>query len=67
MDTKHAPPAEPTQALSLTRAAARLDVGERTVRRMVDRGDLPTIRVGRLVRVLEADVERFLASRRPTT
>jgi excisionase family DNA binding protein len=39
--------------LSVAEVAVRLDVSPKTVRRMIDRGDLPAHRIGRLVRVGE--------------
>jgi excisionase family DNA binding protein len=34
--------------------APRLDVSAKTVRRMIERGDLPTHRIGKLLRISEA-------------
>jgi excisionase family DNA binding protein len=44
--------------------ASRLGVSEKTVRRMIDRAELPAHRVGRLLRVSEADLAEYLSGRR---
>jgi excisionase family DNA binding protein len=46
---------------SLTEAAHQLgDVSTRTVRRMIERGDLPVVRVGRTVKVPAFDVRKWV-------
>jgi len=50
--------------LSIDAVAGRLDVSPYTVRRMISRGDLKAVRVGRLIRVRPADLERAM---RPVT
>jgi excisionase family DNA binding protein len=50
------------QLLSVDDVAAILAVSSKTVRRMIDRGVLSACRVGRLVRVQRADLERYIAS-----
>lgn len=50
------------QLLSVDDVAAILAVSSKTVRRMIDRGALSACRVGRLVRVQRADLERYIAS-----
>jgi len=46
-------------------AAARLQVSPRTVMRICKSGKLPYIRVtDRLIRIDDADIDRYLASRR---
>ncbi|WP_205082896.1 helix-turn-helix domain-containing protein [Paracraurococcus ruber] len=47
--------------LSVPAVAERLDVSVKTVRRMIDAGELPAHRVGRLVRVSADDLLVFLA------
>jgi excisionase family DNA binding protein len=44
--------------------AERADVAERTVRRWIDRGELLVHRLGRTVRISEADFAAFLARHR---
>ena len=50
------------QLLSVDDVAAILAVSSKTVRRMIDRGALSACRVGRLVRIERADLERYIAS-----
>jgi excisionase family DNA binding protein len=47
--------------ISTREAAARLGMTERSVRRAIDRGDLPAARNGRVYRIDLADLERFAA------
>ena len=47
------------QLLTVEEVARRLSVATRTVRRLIDRGELPAHRMGRMVRVSEDDLERF--------
>jgi len=42
------------RAFTVAVAARRLSVSERTIYRAVRRGDLPAIRLGRLIRIPEA-------------
>jgi excisionase family DNA binding protein len=56
------PAADLLQLLSVDDASAILSVSSKTVRRMIDRGELPTCRLGRLVRVRRSDLERYIAS-----
>ena len=44
--------------------ARRLGISIKTVRRMIDRGELPVHRVGRLLRLSDADVDAYVQSRR---
>ena len=50
--------------LDLDAVAKRLGVSIKTVRRMVDRNELPAHRVGRLLRISEADFAEYVAARR---
>ena len=57
----------PTQAdqellLRIDLAAERLSVSRATLYRMIQRGELPTVRIGTAVRVPAAALERWLAS-----
>lgn len=50
--------------LDVADVAARLRVCSRTVRRLIASGALRAHRVGRLIRISEEDLQRFLAGRR---
>jgi len=50
--------------LSVATVALHLGVSEKTVRRLVDDGQLPTHRVGRLIRISETDLAAFIAHSR---
>ena len=54
----------PSPLLSISAVAGTLSVCERTVRRSIVRGDLPSHQVGRSVRVSEADLRAYLAGAR---
>jgi excisionase family DNA binding protein len=49
---------------TIDETAEILNASSRTVRRQVDSGALPAHRIGRLVRISEADIAAFLAARR---
>lgn len=49
------------EAFSITRMARRLDVSERTARRIIEIGQLKAHRIGRQWRVFEADLQDYLA------
>lgn len=48
--------------LTLDEAAGRLGCSTRTLRRRIDGGSLPAFRDGRLVRVRDVDLERYVAA-----
>jgi excisionase family DNA binding protein len=49
------------QFLTVAEIAELLKLNQQTIRNMIDRGDLPAIRVGaRRVRIRRADLEHFL-------
>jgi excisionase family DNA binding protein len=50
--------------LTVDDIAERLRVSTRTVRRWIDDGTLPVLRLGRAVRIEERDLQFFLAERR---
>ena len=50
--------------LTLKEVAARLNVSVRTVNRYISDGTLPSIKIGGLRRVLEADLEEFIRKHR---
>jgi excisionase family DNA binding protein len=50
--------------LSIETVAERLDLSTRTIRRLIDGGELPVHRFGRAVRIAEDDLRRLAASAR---
>jgi excisionase family DNA binding protein len=54
------------ETLKVAEVAKRLRVDPRTVRRMIDRGDLRGVRVGRLYRVPVDALEAYLRGERPS-
>jgi excisionase family DNA binding protein len=50
--------------ISVKETATHLGVSEKTVRRWIENGDLHIHRIGRLVRISEADLVVFIKSRR---
>jgi excisionase family DNA binding protein len=58
----------PDELLTVAEVAQTLKLNPQTVRNMIDRGELPAIRVGsRRVRILRSDLEAFLAQGRRLT
>ena len=55
-----------SRLLTIADTAERLNVSPRTVRRLIDAGQLPIIRIGRAVRIAEDDLERAVAEWRET-
>lgn len=55
-----APPSRIPPLLAIPATAEKLGVSVRTVRRMIDAGDLHVHRLGRSIRVSEEDRELFL-------
>ncbi len=47
--------------LTVSEVAATMRVSNMTVYRLIKRGDLPAIRLGKTYRVLESEVERYLS------
>lgn len=52
------------QLLDIPAVARRLDVCDKTVRRLIARGELRAHRIGRLLRVSEEELRRFINARR---
>lgn len=50
--------------LTLPELAERLQLSEKTIRRMIAGGRLPCVRLGRQLRFLPGDVFRWLAARK---
>lgn len=46
--------------LNIAETAQRLRVSTKTVRRMIDRGELPALRVGSQIRIAEQELESWL-------
>jgi excisionase family DNA binding protein len=57
-------PAPVPRLLSIATVALHLDVSQKTVRRLVEDGQLPVHRVGRQIRVSEPDLAAFIARSR---
>ena len=55
---------QPQPFLRVMAVATRLGVSVKTVRRMITSGDLPVHRIGKLLRVSEADLAVFVESMR---
>ena len=47
---------------TVKQAASQAQVSPRTIRRLIARGELPAVRIGRSVRIQPRDLEAFLAS-----
>jgi excisionase family DNA binding protein len=52
------------RVLSVAEVAKRLGVAEKTVRRKIDKGELPAVRFGNLVRVGERDLAAYVGRSR---
>jgi excisionase family DNA binding protein len=57
-------PAPAPRLLSTAAVAARLDVSQKTVRRLIENGQLPIHRIGRQVRISEPDLAAYIARSR---
>lgn len=57
------PTDKPLPLLTVDDVAESLQSSAKTVRRLIEHGDLPHLRVGRLVRVRPEDFERFIKER----
>ena len=55
---------EPTHWLGTTEAAERLGVVPRTLYRMINEGQIPAYKMGRVIRVKESDLDEFLEGTR---
>jgi len=61
--TKTKPPPAEGRFLTVSEAATRLQISAKTIRRLIDRGDLPALRIGHLIRIPEESFESFLKAR----
>lgn len=59
-----ADPVERARAVSVEQTAEIMGQSDQTIRRLIRRGELPHLRVGRRLILLEDDVYRFLRDRR---
>ena len=50
--------------LSTSEAAQRLGVTRRTIYRLIDLGDLPAYKLGRVIRIREEDMQAFMEAAR---
>jgi excisionase family DNA binding protein len=57
-------PPEAAPFLDVPAVARRLQVSGKTVRRLIDRGELAVHRIGRLLRMSEADLQSYVAKQR---
>ena len=55
---------ESVRWLGTTEAAEKLGVVPRTLYRMIDEGQIPAYKMGRVIRLKEADLDTFLESTR---
>ncbi|MGH9266810.1 MAG: helix-turn-helix domain-containing protein [Acidimicrobiales bacterium] len=53
-----------SQWLGTAEAAERLGITPRTLYRLIDEGQLPANKIGRVIRVQGADIERFIEATR---
>jgi excisionase family DNA binding protein len=59
-DYSHLPIAEHVIAMTVRQAAQVLNVSERTVENLIAGGHLPVLRIGRAVRILSDELQRFM-------
>ena len=46
--------------LSVSQVASEMNISKMTIYRLVDAGDIPALRVGRSVRILEQDLAEYI-------
>jgi len=49
--------------LTVSEVASYLRLAERTVREMIDRGDIPAMKIGKAYRIKRIDLESFIESK----
>jgi excisionase family DNA binding protein len=64
MPTMPTSPTRPPSLLSVSDIAERLKLSTKTIRRWIERGDLPAHRLGRNVRISEQDLAGYLNKHR---
>jgi len=55
---------KPQQYLTVQMAAERVSLSQKTIRRLIDRGELPVHRLGRSLRISATDLDVFCKTRR---
>ena len=63
-DTKTGGRSAVPRLFSIAKVAAQLDISVKTVRREIQRGELPVHRIGGQVRISEWDLAAYIAHRR---
>jgi excisionase family DNA binding protein len=64
MDAVHQASASPRALINLNDTARYLGVSRRHVERLLARGELPRVKLGRAVRVAVTDLDRYIATLR---
>lgn len=49
-----------SQYLSVTDVAKHINISKMTIYRLIEAGEIPALRVGRSVRILEQDLEEYV-------
>jgi len=49
-----------SQYLSVTDVAKHINISKMTIYRLIDAGEIPALRVGRSVRILQTDLEQYV-------
>lgn len=62
----HSREADSMQMLSVQDVAQMLSVSVKTVRRMVDRGEIPCVRIGQQLRIHPSNIERLINGKHQT-
>lgn len=53
---------EPTRFLTVAEVARAVNVSQMTIRRLIDREELPALRIGRSIRIRRSAVDAYLAN-----
>ena len=62
--TQTTPKTTPAPLLNIDETAATLNCSPKNIRRLIESGDLPHIRIGRLIRIRPDDLDRFIRVRK---
>ena len=60
LDGELAPPSQITKLMTVAEAAWRLNLSEKTIRRMIEAGNLAIIRIGRSIRIHPEVIEKIV-------